>query len=75
MLLGLSAERAARAVDEVFDALRLDVDQYIEVRHAALQAEGVSNAEIFERLAAELEAGRFKIAKLSARQIRRRVYG
>ena len=74
-VLGLSPERAARAVAEVIDALDCDVDSYIAERHAALQREGVPNAEIYERIARELTAMRFKAGPLSARQIRRRIYG
>jgi hypothetical protein len=75
MVLGLSPERAARAVAEVLDGMRFDVDQYIRTRHAELQAENVTNAEIYERIAAELPALRFVGPELSARQIRRRIYG
>ena len=74
-LLGLSLQQAARAVAETLDSLRLDVDQYIAARHAELQRQGVANAEIFERIAAELPLLRFKAPELSARQIRRRIYG
>jgi hypothetical protein len=74
-VLGLSPERAARAVAEVLDALDSDVDTYIAQRHAELQREGVSNPEIYERIARELPALRFKVGGLSARQIRRRIYG
>lgn len=74
-MLGLSAVQASRAVDEVLDSLALEVDEYIAARHGELQAQGASNSEIFERIAAELAALRFKAPKLSARQIRRRIYG
>ena len=74
-VLGLSPERAARAVAEVLDALRFEVDAYILARHAALQAEGVTNSEIYERIARELPELRFVGPSLSARQIRRRIYG
>jgi hypothetical protein len=74
-LLGLSPAQASRAVDEVLDCLALDVDEYIAARHGELQARGVSNNDIFERIAEELRALRFKAPKLSARQIRRRIYG
>jgi hypothetical protein len=75
LLLGLTPERAARAVAEVLDGMRFDVDDYIRTRHAQLQAENVTNAEIYERIAGELPALRFLGPKLSARQIRRRIYG
>jgi hypothetical protein len=74
-VLGLSPTQASRAVDEVLDALGLEVDQFIARRHAELQAQGESNGEIFERIASELRALRFKAPDLSARQIRRRIYG
>ena len=74
-LLGLSLQQAARAVAETLDSLQLDVDQYIAARHAELQRQGVANAEIFERIAGELPQLRFKAPELSARQIRRRIYG
>lgn len=74
-LLGLSAAQARRAVEEVLDSLGLEVDEYITRRHAELQAQGQGNLEIFERIAEELQALRFKAPRLSARQIRRRIYG
>ncbi|HEX6243192.1 MAG TPA: hypothetical protein VFZ61_19900 [Polyangiales bacterium] len=74
-VLGLSPERAARAVAEILDALDCDIDSYIAERHAELQREGVPNAEIYERIASELPSMRFKGGALSARQIRRRIYG
>jgi hypothetical protein len=74
-LLGLSPGQATRAVDEVLDSLELDVDEYIRRRHAELQAQGESNETIFERISRELRELRFRAPVLSARQIRRRIYG
>jgi hypothetical protein len=74
-VLGLSRAQATRVVDEVLDSLGLEVDEYIARRHGELQAQGASNTEIFERIAEELRALRFKAPELSARQIRRRIYG
>lgn len=74
-VLGLSRTQATRAVDEVLDSLGLEVDEYIARRHGELQAQGENNTEIFERIAEELRALRFKAPELSARQIRRRIYG
>ena len=74
-LLGLSRGQAARAVDEVLDALGLEVDEFIARRHAQLQAQGENNTEIFDRIAGELRELRFKAPELSPRQIRRRIYG
>ena len=74
-VLGLSRAQAARAVDEVLDSLGLEVDEFIARRHSELQAQGENNTEIFDRIAEELRALRFKAPELSARQIRRRIYG
>jgi hypothetical protein len=74
-VLGLTRGQASRAVDEVLDSLALEVDEYIGRRHAELQAQGESNTSIFERIAEELRALRFRAPELSARQIRRRIYG
>jgi hypothetical protein len=74
-VLGLGPELAARAVAETFDVLRLDVDDYIAARHAELQKQGIANCHIYERIASELPAMRFLAKHLTARQIRRRVYG
>jgi hypothetical protein len=74
-VLGLSRAQATRVVDEVLDSLGLEVDEYIARRHGELQREGANNTEIFERIADELRALRFKAPELSARQIRRRIYG
>jgi hypothetical protein len=74
-LLGLSPEQARRVLLEVFDSMRFDVDAYIVARHAELQARGLANAEIYDRIAAELQELRFRAKPLNARQIRRRIYG
>lgn len=74
-VLGLTPERAARTLSEVLDALRFDLDEYIVTRHAQLRAEGVSNPQIYDRIAAEIASLRFRAGALSARQIRRRIYG
>jgi hypothetical protein len=74
-LLGLTAEQAARAVDETLDSFRLEADEYIAARHATLQSEGVANPEIFERIAFEVRSMLFRGPPLTARQIRRRIYG
>ncbi|MFT3926949.1 MAG: hypothetical protein QM778_30670 [Myxococcales bacterium] len=74
-VLGLSPERAARAVAEVLDCFDVDVGTYVRARHDELQAEGTPNAEIYEQIARELQALRFRAEPLTARQIRRRIYG
>lgn len=74
-VLGLSPDVAARAVAETLDALTVDVDTYITSRHAELKAQGLDNSEIYGRISAELPSMRFASKRLTARQIRRRIYG
>ena len=74
-LLGLTPAQASRAIAETLDSFRLEVDEYVSARHAELQRQGLSNVQIFERIAEELPALRFKAPELTARQIRRRIYG
>ena len=74
-VLGLSPDACARAVAEVLDSFRFDVDEYIAERHTELQSAGIQNHEIYERIAAELPSLRFRAPLLTARQIRRRIYG
>ena len=74
-LLGLAPAQAERAVTETLDCLAQDVDAYISERHRELQARGVRNPAIYETIARELGMLRFMAPALSARQIRRRIYG
>ena len=71
----LPAERAEALLDEVLDALDETVDEYVQSRHAQLQQQGWSNAEIYSRLQLELQELRFAPPTLSDRQLRRRIYG
>jgi hypothetical protein len=74
-LLGLDPGQAQRAVTEMLDCLWRGVDDYIAERHRELQAQGVRNESIYETIARELATLRFAAPALSARQIRRRIYG
>lgn len=74
-LLGLAPAQARRAVIETIDCLSRGVDEYITERHRELAARGVRNSAIYEAIAQELAALRFTAPALSARQIRRRIYG
>lgn len=74
-LLGLDPARARRAVSETLDCLQWQVDEFIAERHRELRARGARNEVIYETIARELPALRFAAPKLSARQIRRRIYG
>ncbi len=51
------------------------VADYVRRRHAQLRTYGARNAEIFARLAAELDGRVVAAPGLSERQLRRLVYG
>ena len=74
-LLGLDPVRAQRAVSETIDCLAQQVDEFIADRHRELRAQGAHNDAIYETIAREIPMLRFAAPKLSARQIRRRIYG
>lgn len=64
-----------RVVRETLDYFTETVEQFVARRHAELQAEDLRNDAIWERISGELRARRFAAPPLSARQIRRLVYG
>jgi hypothetical protein len=71
----LSPQEATRVVGDVLTFLDETPEAYVCRRHRALQAEGLSNAEIFARIVPELAQWRFRAPELSERQIRRIIYG
>ena len=71
----LSHTEAIRLVDEVLAFLDERPEEFVSRRHRALRREGLSNSEIFLRLAAELERWRFRAPAYSERQLRRLIYG
>jgi hypothetical protein len=71
----LDATEAIRVVNEVLEFLGETPEDYIRRRHLRLQNQGLSNQEIFNRLAQELPRWRFRAPQLSERQIRRVIYG
>jgi response regulator RpfG family c-di-GMP phosphodiesterase len=71
----LNRYEAARIVADVLAYFSESQEQFVRRRHSELQAQALRNPEIFERIAAELAERRFAAAALSARQIRRVVYG
>ncbi len=50
------------------------VEEYVRRRHAELKTYGAKNAEIFARIAAELEDRVVAAPPLSERQLRRIIY-
>jgi hypothetical protein len=71
----LSRAEAERVVAEVLAYFSEPLEGFVARRHAELQGEALKNAAIFERILAEARARRFAAPELSARQIRRMVYG
>ena len=71
----LDSAEAARVVNEVIAFLAETPEAFVRRRHYALQSEGLSNPDIYERLATELSQWRFRAPAYTARQIRRIIYG
>jgi hypothetical protein len=71
----LSAGEAARVVDEVLAYFGETTPEFVRRRHTELRGRGLHNDEIFDRIGAELAARRVAPPALSARQLRRLVYG
>ncbi|MFC0625051.1 hypothetical protein [Kribbella deserti] len=72
---GLSPDDARRVVADVLAYFTETTEDYVRRRHAELQVYGVRNDEIFARVAAELRQWPVRSPELSARQLRRIVYG
>ena len=71
----LNPREAEHLVDEVLAYLDDSVEQYVRRRHRELQREGLSNPDIYQQVAREATRRRFRVPELSARQIRRLIYG
>ena len=72
---GLGRAEARRMVEEVISFYGETPEAFVVRRHRELQAEGMRNRAIYARLAAEMDGWRFRVPRLSERQIRRIVYG
>ncbi|MDY7100144.1 MAG: hypothetical protein S0880_03055 [Actinomycetota bacterium] len=66
---------AARVIDEVVSYFSESATAFVRRRHRELQADGLANAEIYGRIAAERAARPVAAPDLTERQIRRLVYG
>jgi hypothetical protein len=71
----LSPEESRRVIDTVLTFLNESAEEFVRRRHRALQAAGLPNPEIYQRLTAELSARRFRAPAYTERQIRRMIYG
>ena len=72
---GLGPGEAARVVADVLTYFSETVEEFVRRRHAELRAAGLTNSEIFPRIAEELPMRRVAAPQLSTRQLRRIVYG
>jgi hypothetical protein len=71
----LDEPQARRVAEDVTSWFSETVEELVQRRHRELQRQGLANEQIFARIADEVEAWRFRAAPLSARQLRRIVYG
>ncbi|MFI6480499.1 hypothetical protein ACIBH1_21395 [Nonomuraea sp. NPDC050663] len=71
----LGQGEAARVVADVLAYFSEPAEEFVRRRHRELKARGLTNDEIFPRIAAELPARRVSAPELSLRQLRRIVYG
>jgi hypothetical protein len=72
---GVSRGQAARLVDDVLAYFSETPEEFVRRRHRELQDDGVANAVSFAVIARELAQRRVAGPQLSARQIRRTIYG
>ena len=71
----LSQGEAARVVAEVLGYFDESVEEFVRRRHRELKTGGLTNEQVFARIAAELPGRRVAPPQLSLRQLRRLVYG
>ncbi|GAA1004191.1 hypothetical protein GCM10009564_05580 [Streptomyces thermogriseus] len=71
----LNRGEALRVVQDVLAYFDETTEEFVRRRHRELQARGLVNAEIFERIKAELKYRTVAPPDLSLRQLRRIVYG
>lgn len=72
---GLDGETLDRLLQDIWTFSALTGEAYALKRHEELRDEGWQNEKIYSELLGELESGRFQSPELSARQIRRIIYG
>jgi capsid portal protein len=71
----LSPSELRKLIDEVLSFLDELPEDFVRRRHWSLQTRGLSNSEIFKRVASELRTRRFRAPNYTERQIRRIIYG
>lgn len=71
----LQRGEASRVIQDVLAYFDETAESYVRRRHRELQGQGLVNAEIFERIAADLRYRAVAPPELTLRQLRRIVYG
>ena len=71
----LSRGEALRVIQDVLAYFDETAEDYVRRRHRELQAQGLVNAAIFERIEADLQYRAVAPPELTLRQLRRIVYG
>jgi hypothetical protein len=71
----LQRGEALRVIQDVLAYFDETTEDYVRRRHRELQAQGLVNAEIFERIEADLKYRAVAPPELTLRQLRRIVYG
>ena len=71
----LNRGEALRVIQDVLAYFDETTEQFVRRRHRELQAQGLVNATIFERIEADLKYRAVAPPELSLRQLRRIVYG
>ena len=71
----LNRGEALRVIQDVLAYFDETTEEFVRRRHRELQAQGMVNATIFERIEAELKYRAVAPPELSLRQLRRIVYG
>ena len=71
----LDRRQAQRVLEEIQAFFAESVEEYVQRRHAELRAQGKPNAQIFEQIFDEAQTRPFRQPRLSARQVRRLIYG
>ena len=71
----LNRGEALRVVQDVLAYFDETAQEYVRRRHRELQAQGLQNSAIFERIEADLKYRAVAPPELTLRQLRRMVYG
>lgn len=72
---GLDRRQIVGLIEDVTAYFSESVEEFVTRRHGELQRDDLRNPQIFERIVREIHARRFAAAPLTARQVRRLVYG